>query len=163
MLSAVGMAVIVGFFIRAFEKVVVACSLGYDSSATSCILSPEEQSVFRKKYMYTLKTAVSALKRNKDLMAQRCLVLSGWRNTVYGCEYRQRSSEYKCNDVTESKRYGELFKWLLVLLLAVMPAFSTDSNTVPEALSHHWKNDCRLLETNIDKGFSLRAKSTSVW
>ena len=50
----------------------------------------------------------------------------------------------------------ELFKWtmMLVFLLAGYSLlFSTDSNTVPEALSHHWKNDCRLLETNIDKGF----------
>jgi hypothetical protein len=55
----------------------------------------------------------------------------------------------------------ELFKWtmMLVFLLAGYSLlFSTDSNTVPEALSHHWKNDCRLLETNIDKGFSLLRK-----
>ena len=40
----------------------------------------------------------------------------------------------------------ELFKWtmMLVFLLAGYSLlFSTDSNTVPEALSHHWKNDCR--------------------
>lgn len=55
----------------------------------------------------------------------------------------------------------ELFKWamMLVFLLAGYSLlFSTDSNTVPEDLSHHWKNDCRLLETNIDKGFSLLRK-----
>ena len=55
----------------------------------------------------------------------------------------------------------ELFGWamMLVFLLAGYSLlFSTDSNTVPEALSHHWKNDCRLLETNIDKGFSLQRK-----
>ena len=37
--------------------------------------------------------------------------------------------------------------------------FSTDSNTVPVLLSHHWKNDCRLLETNIDKGFFSPAQN----
>lgn len=49
----------------------------------------------------------------------------------------------------------ELFKWtmmLVFLLVGYSLLFSTDSNSVPEALSHHWKNDCRLLETNIDKG-----------
>ncbi len=45
-----------------------------------------------------------------------------------------------------------------VFIDRLSPAFSSDSNTVPEVLSHHWKNDCRLLETNIDKGFSLSAK-----
>ena len=56
----------------------------------------------------------------------------------------------------------ELFKWtmMLVFLLAGYSLlFSTDSNTVPEALSHHWKNDCRLLETNIDKGFFSPAQN----
>lgn len=48
--------------------------------------------------------------------------------------------------------------WLVFLLAGYVLLFSTDSNTVPEALSHHWKNDCRLLETNIDKGFSLLRK-----
>ena len=48
--------------------------------------------------------------------------------------------------------------WLVFLLAGYVLLFSTDSNTVPEALSHHWKNDCRLLETNIDKGFSLQRK-----
>ena len=55
----------------------------------------------------------------------------------------------------------ELFKWtmMLVFLLAGYSLlFSTDSNTVPEALSH-WKNDCRLLETNIDKGFFSPAQN----
>ena len=46
-----------------------------------------------------------------------------------------------------------------VFIDRLSPAFfSSDSNTVPEVLSHHWKNDCRLLETNIDKGFSLQRK-----
>ena len=56
----------------------------------------------------------------------------------------------------------ELFKWtmMLVFLLAGYSLlFFTDSNTVPEALSHHWKNDCRLLETNIDKGFFSPAQN----
>ena len=55
----------------------------------------------------------------------------------------------------------ELFKWtmaLVFLLTGYRLLFSSDSNTVPEVLSHHWKNDCRLLETNIDKGFSLPRK-----
>lgn len=55
----------------------------------------------------------------------------------------------------------ELFKWtmaLVFLLTGYRLLFSSDSNTVPEVLSHHWKNDCRLLEANIDKGFSLQRK-----
>ncbi|SAU85013.1 Uncharacterised protein [Klebsiella pneumoniae] len=55
----------------------------------------------------------------------------------------------------------ELFKWtmaLVFLLTGYSLLFSSDSNTVPEVLSHHWKNDCRLLEANIDKGFSLQRK-----
>ena len=55
----------------------------------------------------------------------------------------------------------ELFGWAMMLvffLAGYSLLFSADSNTVPEALSHHWKNDCRLLETNIDKGFSLQRK-----
>lgn len=56
----------------------------------------------------------------------------------------------------------ELFGWAMVmvcLLAGYSLLFSTDSNTVPEALSHHWKNDCRLLETNIDKGFFSPAQN----
>ena len=30
---------------------------------------------------------------------------------------------------------------------------------MPEVLSHHWKNDCWLLETNIDKGFFSPAQN----
>ncbi len=51
---------------------------------------------------------------------------------------------------------SELFKWTMAVVFVLTYYslfFSTDSNTVPEVLSHHWKNDCRLLETNIDKGF----------
>ncbi|HHI5591635.1 hypothetical protein [Klebsiella quasipneumoniae] len=57
---------------------------------------------------------------------------------------------------------SELFKWtmaLVVLLTGYSLLFSTDSNTVPEALSHHWKNDCRLLEANIDKGLFSPAQN----
>lgn len=56
----------------------------------------------------------------------------------------------------------DLFKltMMLVFLFAGYSLlFSTDSNTVSEALSHHWKNDCRLLETNIDKGFFSPAQN----
>ncbi|TYY43636.1 hypothetical protein FCH00_023230 [Klebsiella pneumoniae] len=57
---------------------------------------------------------------------------------------------------------SELFKWTMAvvfLLTYYRLFFSTDSNTVPEVLSHHWKNDCRLLETNIDKGFFSPAQN----
>lgn len=57
---------------------------------------------------------------------------------------------------------SELFGWTMVmvcLLAGYSLLFSADSNTVPEALSHHWKNDCRLLETNIDKGFFSPAQN----
>ncbi|HDZ0931700.1 TPA: hypothetical protein RRU91_005110 [Klebsiella quasipneumoniae] len=57
---------------------------------------------------------------------------------------------------------SELFGWTMVmvcLLAGYSLLFSTDSNTVPEVLSHHWKNDCRLLETNIDKGFFSPAQN----
>lgn len=57
---------------------------------------------------------------------------------------------------------SELFKWtmaLVFLLIGYSLLFSTDSNKVPEVLSHHWKNDCRLLETNIDKGFFSPAQN----
>ncbi|HBY7341079.1 TPA: hypothetical protein MI617_27220 [Klebsiella pneumoniae] len=57
---------------------------------------------------------------------------------------------------------SELFKCTMAvvfLLTGYSLLFSTDSNTVPEVLSHHWKNDCRLLETNIDKGFFSPAQN----
>ena len=57
---------------------------------------------------------------------------------------------------------SELFKWTMAVVFVLTYYslfFSTDSNTVPEVLSHHWKNDCRLLETNIDKGFFSPAKN----
>ena len=57
---------------------------------------------------------------------------------------------------------SELFKWTMAVVFVLTYYslfFSTDSNTVPEVLSHHWKNDCRLLETNIDKGFFSPAQN----
>ena len=57
---------------------------------------------------------------------------------------------------------SELFKWTMALVFLLTDyslLFSSDSNTVPEVLSHHWKNDCRLLETNIDKGFFSPAQN----
>jgi hypothetical protein len=57
---------------------------------------------------------------------------------------------------------SELFKWTMAVVFVLTYYslfFSTDSNTVPEGLSHHWKNDCRLLETNIDKGFFSPAQN----
>ncbi|EPY4071017.1 hypothetical protein CWN24_14565 [Klebsiella pneumoniae] len=57
---------------------------------------------------------------------------------------------------------SELFKWTMAVVFVLTYYslfFSTDSNTVPEVLSHHWKNDCRLLETNIDKGFFSPARN----
>ncbi|VDA48865.1 hypothetical protein BANRA_05336 [Klebsiella pneumoniae] len=55
----------------------------------------------------------------------------------------------------------ELFKWLLALaslFLVYLFLFTSSNDPVPEALAHHWTHDCRLLETNIDKGFSLLRK-----
>ena len=57
---------------------------------------------------------------------------------------------------------SELFKCTMAVVFQLTYYslfFSTDSNTVPEVLSHHWKNDCRLLETNIDKGFFSPAQN----
>ncbi|HBK3072296.1 TPA: hypothetical protein LG948_005041 [Citrobacter freundii] len=57
---------------------------------------------------------------------------------------------------------SELFKWTMAVVFVLTYYslfFSTDSNTVPEVISHHWKNDCRLLETNIDKGFFSPAQN----
>lgn len=57
---------------------------------------------------------------------------------------------------------SELFKWsfALVFLLTVYSLlFSAGSNSVPEELSHHWINDCRLLEKNIDRGFLSPAQN----
>ncbi|EPY3947622.1 Uncharacterised protein [Klebsiella pneumoniae] len=57
---------------------------------------------------------------------------------------------------------SELFKWTMTVVFVLTYYslfFSTDSNTVPEVISHHWKNDCRLLETNIDKGFFSPAQN----
>ena len=56
----------------------------------------------------------------------------------------------------------ELFKWLLALaslFLVYLFLFSSSNDPVPEALAHHWTHDCRLLETNIDKGFFSPAQN----
>jgi hypothetical protein len=47
---------------------------------------------------------------------------------------------------------------LLFLFSVYLLLFSSSNDPVPEALAHHWTHDCRLLETNIDKGFSLLRK-----
>ncbi|RLM11849.1 hypothetical protein BIY27_12260 [Gibbsiella quercinecans] len=51
---------------------------------------------------------------------------------------------------------SELFKWVLSLVIMMAGCvllFTPGNESVPEVLSEHWINDCRLLETNIDKGF----------
>ena len=56
----------------------------------------------------------------------------------------------------------ELFKWLLALaslFLVYLFLFSSSNDPVPESLAHHWTHDCRLLETNIDKGFFSPAQN----
>lgn len=56
----------------------------------------------------------------------------------------------------------ELFKWLLALaslFLVYLFLFTSSNDPVPEALAHHWTHDCRLLETNIDKGFFSPAQN----
>jgi hypothetical protein len=54
----------------------------------------------------------------------------------------------------------ELFKWLLAFVFSVyLLLFVFSNDPVPEALAHHWTHDCRLLETNIDKGFCLPRKT----
>ena len=57
---------------------------------------------------------------------------------------------------------SELFKWSFALVFTLTGyalLFSSDSNTVPETLSHRWINDCRLLESNIDRGFLSPAQN----
>ena len=54
----------------------------------------------------------------------------------------------------------ELFKWLLAFVFSVyLLLFVFSNDPVPEALAHHWTHDCRLLETNIDKGFFSPAQN----
>lgn len=48
--------------------------------------------------------------------------------------------------------------WLVFLLAGYVLLFSTDSNTVPEALSHHWKMTAGCLRLILIKGFSLLRK-----
>jgi hypothetical protein len=47
---------------------------------------------------------------------------------------------------------------LLWFIFSISLAVFFSNDPVPEALAHHWTHDCRLLETNIDKGFSLLRK-----
>lgn len=57
---------------------------------------------------------------------------------------------------------SELFKWGLALVITVVGyalLLSSDSHAVPEAQAHHWINDCRLLESNIDRGFLSSAQN----
>ena len=57
---------------------------------------------------------------------------------------------------------SELFKWGLALVFTVVGyalLLSSDSHAVPEAQAHHWINDCRLLESNIDRGFLSPAQN----
>ncbi|MGF8801769.1 hypothetical protein AAGO07_29030 [Klebsiella pneumoniae] len=57
---------------------------------------------------------------------------------------------------------SELFKWGLALVITVVGyalLLSSDSHAVPEAQAHHWINDCRLLESNIDRGFLSSAQT----
>ena len=57
---------------------------------------------------------------------------------------------------------SELFKWGLALVFTVVGyalLLSSDSHAVPEAQAHHWINDCRLLESNIDRGFLSSAQN----
>jgi hypothetical protein len=44
-----------------------------------------------------------------------------------------------------------------IFSISLLFLFSNDP--VPEALAHHWTHDCRLLETNIDKGFFSPAQN----
>ncbi|MEQ0232527.1 hypothetical protein [Klebsiella sp. CN_Kp109] len=57
---------------------------------------------------------------------------------------------------------NELFRWSLALVIAVavyVVIFSSGSHTVSDAQSQYWINDCRLLETNIDRGFLSPAQN----
>ena len=57
---------------------------------------------------------------------------------------------------------SELLPWGLALVFTVVGyarLLSSDSHAVPEAQAHHWINDCRLLESNIDRGFLSSAQN----
>lgn len=57
---------------------------------------------------------------------------------------------------------SEPFKWGLALVITVVGyvlLFYPGHDVVPETLSRHWINDCRLLESNIDRGFSSPAQN----
>lgn len=57
---------------------------------------------------------------------------------------------------------SEPFKWGLALVITVVGyvlLFYHGHDIVPETLSRHWINDCRLLEVNIDRGFLSPAQN----
>ena len=57
---------------------------------------------------------------------------------------------------------SEPFKWGLALVITVVGyvlLFYPGHDVVPETLSRHWINDCRLLESNIDRGFLSPAQN----
>lgn len=57
---------------------------------------------------------------------------------------------------------SELFKWSLALVILVavyIVIFSSESHTVSDAQSQYWINNCRLLESNIDRGFLSPAQN----
>ncbi|MBA7848637.1 hypothetical protein HV205_30060 (plasmid) [Klebsiella sp. RHBSTW-00465] len=57
---------------------------------------------------------------------------------------------------------SEPLKWGLALVFTYTVyalVFYPGHDTVPETLSRHWMNDCRLLESNIDRGFLSPAQN----
>lgn len=57
---------------------------------------------------------------------------------------------------------SEPLKWGLALVFTYIVyalVFYPGFDTVPETLSRHWMNDCRLLESNIDRGFLSPAQN----
>ncbi|EQC0102847.1 hypothetical protein ACY0L5_004232 [Klebsiella michiganensis] len=57
---------------------------------------------------------------------------------------------------------SEPFKWGLALVFTLTGyalVFYPGHDTVPETLSRHWINDCRLLESNINRGFFSPAQN----
>ncbi len=43
--------------------------------------------------------------------------------------------------------------WNILALTLSMACFLLPSSTPSDEQSQHWKNDCTLIETNIDRGF----------
>ena len=57
---------------------------------------------------------------------------------------------------------SEPFKWGLALVFTFTVyalVFYPGHDTVPETLTRHWINDCRLLESNINRGFLSPAQN----